>query len=167
MFSLRVFFFLLVFCFLLSLPCFAFKVDKISLFKTSKNIYLVSLQFKDFPLQEVLLSLKRQKGEVLILYEFEFYKERFLKDEEISKEVYYQKAGYLPEKNQYYLEDNFHRSLFNQPEEIMPSLISLQSYSLKSPMPEKGIYLILRITLKYNSHLNKDLRYTSKERRLF
>lgn len=163
MFLRRVIFFLLAY-FLLSVPGFAFKIDKVSLFKTSRDTYLVSLQFRDFPLQEVLLSLKRQKGEVLILYEFDFYKERFFRDEEISKEVYYQKAGYLAEKNQYFLEDNFHKAFFNRPEDLVPSLAYLQSYPLKRPTPEKGIYLIIRITLKYKTHLKEDLRYTSKER---
>lgn len=158
------FLFFLVFFWLMSLSAFAFKVDKVSLFRVSSGNYLLSLQFRDFPTQEVLLALKRQKGEVLILYEFEFYRERFLKDERISREVYYQRAGYIPEKNQYFFEDNFHRSLFNQPEDLLPTLTYLQSYPLKGPSPERGLYLFIHITLKYRTHLNEDLRFTPKER---
>ncbi len=142
----------------------AFEVSNFILYPTSQTSYLISFNFKNFPLQEVILALKRQKREVLILYEFELYKKKFFKDELIHKESYYQRSLYLPEKNLYLLEDNFHKNFFENPEDLVLNLLSLNSYSLRLPEKERNLYLLVQVTLKYSSHLNKNLRYTSKEK---
>lgn len=134
---------------------------------TPEGFLVVSAMFHNFPTQELLLSLKRQKGEIVIIYEFEVLRDRMLGADLLQREIYFQKAGYIPEKNQYFLEDNWDKILYNSAEEVIPKLSFLSSYPLnvRPLLPiSSGTYLLVKVTLRYQTHLSRDLRYTSKER---
>ncbi|MCS7150732.1 MAG: hypothetical protein N2Z40_01435 [Caldimicrobium sp.] len=134
---------------------------------TPEGFLVVSAMFHNFPTQELLLSLKRQKGEIVVIYEFEVLRDRRLGADLLQREIYFQKAGYIPEKNQYFFEDNWDKILYNSAEEVIPKLSFLSSYPLdvRALLPiSSGTYLLVKVTLRYRTHLNEDLRNTSKER---
>ncbi|MFN4220550.1 MAG: hypothetical protein ACK4GJ_06515 [bacterium] len=126
------------------------------------------LGLKEFPTQEILLALKTQKKDVTLLYEIEVYRKGFIRDERLDKVVYYQRAGYFPEKNVYFLEDNYSKIFFNSPNEVILKLSELPplyiSNLLDLEKDLKKIYFLIRITLSYTTHFNEKLRYTRKDR---
>ncbi len=155
------------FILLLISKSYGFSVGEIYLFKGSERGIFLSFNFKEFPLQEVILALKRQKEPVLLLCEIEIYKERFLlQDELLQKHVFFKKAGYNPELNKYYLEDEKGLTLFNHPEELSKYLVEFDSLFLSIPFMENrtGLYLLIKVQLKFHSHLDSNLRYTPKVR---
>lgn len=145
-------------------------IGEIYLFKGSAKEILLSFNLKEFPIQEVILSLKRQKEEVLLLCEVEIYRERFfLRDELVQKYVFFKKGGYKPEINKYYLEDGKSFVYFDHPEELSKFLIEFQSLDLSIPSLENknDYYLLIKVQLSFYTHLDSNLRYTSKVRQVF
>lgn len=167
--SLRVFFFLLGL--LLSLSqvgvCFEVKDIKIAFFEKQP---LVTIFFKDFPFQELVLSLKSQKNPIYINYTFEIYRKRpILRDVLLHKEIYVQKLYYNPEENLYFLEDNFFVRTFDKPEEALLKTFYLDSYPLRFMVEnakEQDLYLKIVVNIGYVTHLSKDLKFTKKERKV-
>ncbi|PMP64964.1 MAG: hypothetical protein C0190_07365 [Thermodesulfobacterium geofontis] len=158
---LKVFFLLLVF--LIFSESYALEIKKLRGYLYEKNI-LLSIFYKDFPFQELVLALKEQKNPILIEYEFEIYRKRFLLKDILHKEKYYQKLYYNSEKNLYYLEDNFGLKAFEKPENAILSVMNLESYPLRYTfIPEKNsLNLKIKITITYITHLSEDLKYTKK-----
>ncbi len=147
----------------------SFTIKKLDLIDLGNGTYLVSASFESFPTQDILLALKRQRGEVVILYEFELRSINPPEEKIIQKEIYFQKASYNPETNVYYLEDNFGTIQFLRAEDIIPYLVFLNSYPLrigkysKQEMSEK--ILALKVTISFYTHLDKNLRYSRVEKR--
>lgn len=147
---------------------YSFSIGKIDLLDLGNGSYLISATFNSFPSQDILLALKRQKGEVLVLYEFEIKVSDPLAGERfLHREVYFQKAGYAPETNVYYLEDNFGVLQFRRAEDLLPKLAYLNSYPLRiRGLAQEKIskaQLFLRVSISFNSHLDRDLRYIKGE----
>ncbi|MCX7874471.1 MAG: hypothetical protein N2327_08610 [Caldimicrobium sp.] len=164
---LKTFFVFLLFLFIIPKGIQAFSIKAIQLERTSEGYFVLSLVFSNFPTQELILSLKRQSGNILILYEFEIYRDRLLGEDLLYKDVYFQRAGYIPELNKYFLEDNWGYSHFNRAEDLISKIASLYFFPLnfKNLAPlDRTTYLLIKVTLKYPSHFNRDLRYTPKER---
>jgi len=157
--------FFLILIFLIVSQSYALEIKKLKGYLYEKNI-LIDVFYKDFPFQEVVLSLKEQKEPVLIEYQFEIYRKRFLlKDVLLYKERYYQKLYYASDKNLYYLEDNFGLKTFEKPENAVLSVVSLESYPLKytyTPEKDSPIFKI-KVILTYSTHLSENLRYTKKK----
>jgi len=148
---------------------YAFNIKNIEVYQSPEGSPVVNVVFNNFPSQEILLSLKRQKEEVLILYEFDILREGFLGSELLHKEVYYQRVGYLPEENLYYFEDNFERSFFTKPEDLLPKISFLASYPLQNfslIRAKRGTILLVTVNIKFSTHLNKELRYTPEARKV-
>ncbi|MFN3505612.1 MAG: hypothetical protein ACK4Y7_05345, partial [Caldimicrobium sp.] len=159
---------LILFSFTLPYKLFALKIDSINEYFNEKGHLVITFGFKDFPAQEVILALKRQKEEVQIIYEIELYRKGFLRDQIVDKRVYYQRAGYLAEKNLYFLEDNNKQILYQSPEDLVRDLLALPTFTIPSvsygEVDKKNFFLMIHITLKYKTHLTQNLRYTHKER---
>lgn len=131
-----------------------------------KNL-LINIFYKDFPFQQIVLALKKQKNPVLLEYEFEIYRKRFiLRDILLYRDKYYQKLYYDSEKNLYYLKDNFSLKSFEKPEEAVLFIINLESYPIKYDLPlnKDSLVLKIKVVLTYSTHLSDKLRYTKKER---
>ncbi|MFN3406521.1 MAG: hypothetical protein ACK40E_02170 [Caldimicrobium sp.] len=147
---------------------FALKIEALNRYFNEKGHLVINLAYKDFPVQELVLSLKRQKDEVEIIYEIEIYRKGFLRDQLVDKLVYFQRAGYLAEKNLYYLEDNNQQFLYEKPEDLVRDLLALPTFTLHSfpsgEVDKKNFFLVVQVTLKYKTHFNDKLRYTSKEK---
>jgi len=151
----------------LVLPLYPFSLKDLYHFKTERNTLILGFRIENFPLQEVLLALKAHQREVTLLCEVELFRKRFLlRDEPLSKFVFFKRAGFNPERNLYYLEDNQQELFFESPEELVKDLVNFDSLSLDLSLPEEGkdYYLILQVKLRFYSHLNPKLRYTSKEK---
>lgn len=164
----KVFFSLFLLC-VLNLEAFSFSIGELYLFKASSNQFLLGFNLKAFPLQEVILALKRQKEEVILLTEIELYRKRLLlRDERVEKYVFFKKAGYNLEKNQYYLEADKTQIFFNHPEDLANFLVNFESLSLFVPplKREEDYYLQIRVELKFYTHLDPALRYTPKVRKM-
>lgn len=165
----RVFLLFFSYFFLIS-NIYAFKFDQIKVFPNSKGQYYLALSVKEFPVQEIILALKREKGEITFICEIDIYRKGFLKDELLEKVIYYKKARYNPEKNVFYVEDNYGREDFKSPEELTQKLLEIPSLSLPSlpyfEKEQKPIFFIIHGTLRYKTHLNEKLRYTEKEREI-
>ena len=143
---------------------FALEIKKIDGFVYDTNI-LISIYYKDFPFQKLVLALKAQKKPILLEYKFEVYKKRFLlRDVLLHQEKYYQKLVYNPEENLYYLEDKFGLKKFEKAEDAILSIINVESYPLKFNLPQRKNKLALKVKVKieYSTHLSDDLRYTKK-----
>lgn len=148
---------------------YGLSIGEIYLYKDSAKRIFLSFDLEEFPLQEVILSLKRQKEEVLLICEVEVYKERILlRDELLQKYVFLKRAGYKPEINKYYLEDGKGFSYFNHPEDLSKLLIDFQSLdlSISSVENKNSYYLLIKVQLSFFSHLDSNLRYTSKIRHI-
>jgi hypothetical protein len=157
--------FFLILIFLIVSQSYALEIKRLKGYLYEKNI-LIDIFYKDFPFQEVVLSLKEQKEPVLIEYQFEIYRKRFLlKDILLYKERYYQKLYYASDKNLYYLEDNFGLKTFEKPENAVLSVVNLESYPLKyTYTPEKDSLIFkIKVILTYSTHLSENLRYTKKK----
>lgn len=156
-------FFLLLAIFIAS-ESYALEIKKLRGYLYEKNI-LIDVFYKDFPFQKLVLTLKEQKNPIFIEYEFEIYRKRLLlKDILLHKEKYYQKLYYDPEKNLYYLEDNFGLKTFEKAENAVLSVVNLESYPLKYVLTsEKGsLNFKIKVTITYSTHLSEDLKYTKK-----
>ena len=143
----------------------AFEIEKLKGYVYESNI-LVNVFYKDFPFQKLVLSLKEQKNPILIEYEFEIYRKRFLlRDILLHKEIFYQKFYYDSEKNLYYLEDNFGLRTFKKAENAILSVTNLESYPVNYTLPSenKPLKLKVKVIITYTTHLSDDLRYTKKE----
>ncbi|MFN4197204.1 MAG: hypothetical protein ACK4FM_04295 [Caldimicrobium sp.] len=160
--------FLVLFSFVLPYRLFALKIEAINRYFNENGHLVINLGFKDFPLQEVILALKRQKEDVEIIYEIELYRKGFFRDQIMDKLAYYQRAGYLSEKNLYYLEDNNKQLLYERPEDLVRDLLALPTFTLHSfpfgEIDKRNFFLIVQVTLKYKTHFNDKLRYTTKEK---
>jgi hypothetical protein len=157
--------FFLILIFLIVSQSYALEIKRLKGYLYEKNI-LINIFYKDFPFQEIVLSLKEQKEPVLIEYQFEIYRKRFLlKDILLYKERYYQKLYYASDKNLYYLEDNFGLKTFEKPENAVLSVVNLESYPLKyTYTPEKDSLIFkIKVILTYSTHLSENLRYTKKK----
>jgi len=157
--------FLLIIVFFIVANLYAFEIKGLKGYFYEQN-FLISILFKDFPFQELVLALKKQKNPVLIDYEFEIYQKRlFLKDVLLYRDRYYQKLYYDPEKNLYYLEDNFSLKAFEKPEDVVLSIINLESYLLRYTLPpdKNSLKLKVKVIITYSIHLSDELKYTKKE----
>ncbi|MGC8872244.1 MAG: hypothetical protein ACP5QC_05140 [Caldimicrobium sp.] len=146
---------------------FAFSIEEVHISEVSEKRYLLFFYLKDFPLQEVILALKRQKEEVLLLCEIELYRKNlFFRAERLERYVFFKKAGYDPLRNQYYLEDEKIRIFFNHPEDLTNLLTKFESLLLSFPnlAGSEDYYLLIKVQLKFYTHLDAKLRYTSKIR---
>lgn len=156
--------FLLV-IFFISFNSFALEIKRVQGFFYGENQVLINVYFENFPFQELLLTLKAQKDPILIEYEFEIYKKRFLlPDILLNQEKYFQKIFYDPEKNLYYLEDNFGLRNFKKAEDAILSTFFLESYPLKLSMGQekKSLILKVKVIINYKTHLSEELKYTKK-----
>lgn len=156
---------LLLFLNLLIPKTYAFSIGEIYFHKSSEDKYLLGFNIKNFPLQETLLALKRQREEILMLCEIEVFRKRPLfKDERLEKFLFFKKAGYQRESNQYYLEDEKIKIYFNHPEDLVNFLVKFEALPLSIPKSknEKHYYLLIKVNLKFYTHLDSNLRYTSK-----
>ncbi len=158
---------LLLICFCYTPYLYALKIEPIKSFINEKGDLQLIFNIKDFPVQELILSLKRQKEPIQILYEVELYKKGFFRDELLNKTVYYQRAGYEPERNLYFLEDNYSLVYFEKPEELLQKMMNLPALPIPNIISyenKKDLHCLIRLSLKYKAHLDKRLRYTDKER---
>lgn len=159
----KVIFIIIIFCWIAELN--ALEIKRIRGYFFEKKL-LVNIFYKDFPFQQIALSLKEQKNPVLLEYEFEIYRKRFiLRDILLYRDKYYQRLYYNSEKNLYYLEDNFGLRAFKKPEEAVLSIINLESYPIKYSLPpdKDSLSLRVKVIITYSTHLSDDLRYTKKE----
>ncbi|QER42412.1 DUF4390 domain-containing protein [Thermodesulfobacterium sp. TA1] len=146
----------------------ALEIKQAKIYRSHSQLIL-SLFFKNFPVQEIVLALKEQKHPVYLNFSFEFFKKRFLlSDVLIHKELYTQKLYYDPEVNLYFLEDNFGLKSFESPEELVLQILSLDSYPLRFQVKNNlsTLYLKTNLEISYQTHLSKDLRFTKKERKI-
>jgi len=125
-------------------------------------IFLVG--YKNFPLQEVILSLKEQKEEVLLILEANLYERRFLLPEILVKRiVYFKKAYFNPEDNAYRVDTEKTTLTFNSAEDAALFLVRSESYYFPfSELLNERHFVLFKATLTYKTHLNPKLRYTSK-----
>jgi len=126
--------------------------------------FIFSVMYKEFPLQEVILSLKEQKEEVLLILEANLYERRFLLPEILVKRiVYFKKAYFNPEDNAYRVDTEKTTLTFNSAEDAALFLVRSESYYFPfSEMLHERHFVLFKATLTYKSHLNSKLRYTSK-----
>lgn len=160
----KYFVFLLI-IFLNSFNSFALEIKRVQGFFYGENQVLVNVYFENFPFQELLLALKAQKDPILIEYDFEIYKKRFLlPDILLNQEKYYQKIFYDPEKNLYYIEDNFGLKSFKKAEDTISSIFFLESYPLKLSIGQekKSLTLKIKVSINYKTHLSEEFKYTKK-----
>ncbi len=143
----------------------AWEIEKVIVYPY-ENSLLMNIFYKKFPIQELTLALKEQKYPIFINYNFEIYKKRFFffKDILLHKESYSQKLFYDPEKNLYFFKDNLNLFYFDKAENAVLKTIKLESYPIKFKIPSNynSLYLIIKISIKYKTHLSDDLRYTKK-----
>ncbi len=152
------FFLILFYFFFLTQISLALSIEKIIPIVGEKQI-LISVYYKEFPFQELVLALKSQKYPIIIEYEFEIYEKRFFRDSLLYKELFSQKLYYNSEKNLYCLEERGEVKTFEKPESAVKSVSYLDSYSLNFvPLPFKN-YLKLKFKLSYSTHLSKDLKF--------
>ncbi len=157
--------FILIIVLLIASNLNALEIEKIKGYFYEGN-FLVSVYFEKFPFQELVLALKEQKNPILIDYKFEIYRKRFLlRDILLYMDIYYQKLYYDPERNLYYVKNNFGVRAFEKPEDAVLSVINLESYPIKYKLSRKKSYLKLKVSviISYTTHLSDDLRYTKKE----
>jgi len=161
----RGFLFIFLFFFLCS-PLWAFKIKKVFLLQEGENKYSLSFTLEDLPFQEALLALKRKEKEALLICKVEIYQKRLLlRDEKKEEFVFFKKAGFNPLKNLFYYSDNFQELFYETPEELMKAFFNFEGLPLNIPFKmDSSYYLVLTLELKFFSHLDKNLRYTSKER---
>lgn len=149
---------------------FALEIDSVKGFYSDKGNYLILIGLRGFPTQEILLALKRQKNNITLIYEVDIYRKGFIRDELLDKIVYYQRAGYFPEKNFYFLEDNYNKTFFSSPEEVIlklsePPLFSIRNFfSFERDL--KKLYFFIQLSIGYTTHFNEELRYIGKERQV-
>ena len=126
--------------------------------------FIFSVKYKDFPLQEVILSLKEQKEDVLLILEVSLFEKRFLlPDLFVKKLVYFKKAYFNPEDNAYRVDTEKTTLTFNSAEDAALFLVRSESYYfLFSEMLHEKHFVLFKATLTYKTHLNPKLRYTSK-----
>ncbi|MCS7279830.1 MAG: hypothetical protein NZ530_07250 [Thermodesulfobacteriaceae bacterium] len=150
-----------IFFLLLAQSSWALTLEKITSILSEKQV-LISVHYKEFPFQELVLALKSQKFPIIIEYEFEIYERRLFRDLLLYKDQFYQKLYYDPEKNLYCLEDRVGIKTFEKPELAVKNLSYLDSYPLNfSPLLSKN-YLKIKVRLNYFTHLSEDLKFTSK-----
>ncbi len=129
-----------------------------------KKLLLISVFYKDFPVQELTLALKEQKYPVYIVYTFEVYKKRFLffKDILLHKGIYFQELFYDPERNLYCFKDNINKLCFKNAEKAVIKTFKLESYPFRFKLPSdyKSLYLKVKVRINYKTHLSDNLRYT-------
>jgi hypothetical protein len=156
--------FFLFFFFLFLQIAEAFEIKKIQVYPY-KNQLVVTAFYKKFPFQSLVLALKSQKYPIFIHYTFEIYKKRFLfSDILLHKELYFQTLHYNPEKNLYFLKDNFGLTFFKRAEDAVLKVVELDSHPLKWKFPKdkKYLYLTVKVRIKYKTHLTDDLNYSKK-----
>jgi len=126
--------------------------------------FIFSVEYKKFPLQEVILSLKEQKEEVLLILEVTLFERRFLlPDLSIKKFVYFKKAYYDSEGNFYKIDTEKTTFTFNSAEDTALFLVRSESYFFPfSDLLDERHFALFKATLTYKTHLNPKLRYTSK-----
>jgi len=156
--------FVFIFIFFLTASLYAFKIKKIIVIQYKKDCFIISIFYKDFPFQQLVLALKRQKEPIFIIYNFSLYKKRFLKDKLLYKAKFYHELFYDPETNFYYVKDNFETKKYTKAEDAILSVRYLDSYPFYYTLepPYKNYYLKIEITLFYKTHFSQDLTYTSK-----
>ncbi len=148
-----------------SFNSFALEIKRVQGFLYGENQVLISIYFENFPFQELVLAIKAQKDPILIEYNFEVYKKRFLlPDILLTHDRYYQKIFYDPEKNLYYLKDNFGLKYFEKAEDAILSTFFLESYPIKlsNQQDKKSLILKLKVSINYKTHLSEQLKYTKK-----
>jgi hypothetical protein len=126
--------------------------------------FIFSVMYKNFPLQGVILSLKEQKEEVLLILEVSLFERRFFLPVLFVKNlVYFKKAYFNPEDNAYRVDTEKTTLTFNSAEDAALFLVRPESYYfLFSEMLHERHYVLFRAILTYKTHLNPKLRYTSK-----
>lgn len=147
---------------------YAFSIKKVEIVDIVDGRRAVSVSFSSFPTQDILLTLKRQRGDVLILYDFELRPRDNPGEAPFHKEIYFQRAGYNSETNTYYLEDNFGIVHFQKPEELLPYIVSLNSYPLLLDFFKIGVsnvQLYIKVSISFTTHFDKNLRYSKVEKR--
>jgi len=147
-------------------PLWAFEINKVLLSQEGENRYSLSFTLENPPLQETLLALKRKEKEILLICKVEIYQKKLLlRDEKKEEFIFFKKAGFNPLKNFFYYSDNFQELFYETPEELMKAFFNFEGFPLEiSFKMDSSYYMVLTLELKFFSHLDKDLRYSSKER---
>jgi len=126
--------------------------------------FIFFLSIKKFPMQEVILSLKEQRHEVLLIIEANLYEKRLLlPDLPIKKVVYFKKAYFELRENAYKVDTEKYSLTFYSAEDTANFLAKSEPYyfPFSDPLYDKH-FLLIKATLSYKSHLNSKLRYTTK-----
>lgn len=147
---------------------YTFSIKKVEIIDIGNGRCAINVSFSSFPTQDILLTLKRQRRDVLILYDFELRTRDNPDEEPFHKEIYFQRAGYNSETNTYYLEDNFGIIHFQKPEELLPHVVYLNSYPLLIDffkLRVSNAQLYIKVSINFTTNFDKNLRFAKVEKR--